>query len=144
MNLIVRKEEDRIFCGHSIEHLLDVARLTYIFNLEQQAGLDKEMIYAAALLHDIGRGRQYTDGTPHHLAGEGLAESILKACSFSAEEQQVILQAIASHRNEAASKGNLLAELLYRADKQSRNCFACGAADECNWTEEKKNSTIEY
>ena len=31
---IDEKEKDRIFCGHDMGHLLDVARLAWIFNLE--------------------------------------------------------------------------------------------------------------
>ena len=49
-------EIDRVFCCHGIEHSLDVARVAYIANLEQNLGFQKEMIYAAALLHDIGDG----------------------------------------------------------------------------------------
>ena len=30
---IDEKEKDRIFCGHDMGHLLDVARLAWIFNL---------------------------------------------------------------------------------------------------------------
>ena len=52
-------EKDRIFCKHGIEHLLDVARIAYIENLEENCDISKEMIYAAALLHDIGRFLQY-------------------------------------------------------------------------------------
>ena len=48
-------EIDRVFCCHGIEHSLDVARVAYITNLEQNLGFQKEMIYAAALLHDIGK-----------------------------------------------------------------------------------------
>lgn len=53
--LLTNAEKDRIFCRHTMEHFLDVARLMYLYNLEEHAGLDKELIYAAALLHDIGR-----------------------------------------------------------------------------------------
>ena len=51
--LLQEAEKDRIFCRHTMEHFLDVARLMYIYNLEDQAGFSKEMIYAAGLLHDI-------------------------------------------------------------------------------------------
>ena len=50
-------EKDRIFCCHQMPHLLDVARIAYIRNLEEHLGLDKEIIYAASLLHDIGKGK---------------------------------------------------------------------------------------
>ena len=48
--LLQEAEKDRIFCRHTMEHFLDVARLMYIYNLEDQAGFSKEMIYAAGLL----------------------------------------------------------------------------------------------
>lgn len=66
-------EEERIFCRHDMSHFLDVARLSWIENLEKGLGIEKELIYAAALLHDCGRFRQYEDGTPHELAGAQLA-----------------------------------------------------------------------
>lgn len=50
----MKKKKDRIFCGHDMGHLLDVARLAWIFNLEANQEISKERIYAAALLHDIG------------------------------------------------------------------------------------------
>ncbi|MFQ9392946.1 MAG: HD domain-containing protein [Lachnospiraceae bacterium] len=68
-------ERDRIFCGHDMAHFLDVARLAYIFNLEENLGIEKEEIYTAALLHDVGRFVQYEDGTPHQLAGLPLQKS---------------------------------------------------------------------
>ena len=45
-------ESERIFCRHTPEHFLDVARLMYIYALEEHLELPKELIYAAALLHD--------------------------------------------------------------------------------------------
>ena len=52
---IARLEADRIYCRHNMEHFMDVARLAQIRNLKEQLGLDEEMIYLYALLHDIGR-----------------------------------------------------------------------------------------
>lgn len=151
---IMELERERSFCGHGLEHLLDVARLSYIFNLEEQAGLDQECIYAAALLHDIGRGREYREGTPHHLAGVQLAGEILKKYGFEEEKQWEILTAIEEHRNSnpgshedcgtQTRSSSRLAEFLRRADRLSRNCFCCKAAVECNWPQEKKNRVIRY
>ena len=62
-------EKDRIFCCHQMPHLLDVARIAYILNMEQDLGLEKEVIYAASILHDIGKYAQYEDGTPHEQSG---------------------------------------------------------------------------
>lgn len=65
MQKILKLEQDRIFCGHGPEHLLDVARLAWIMNLELGLGYDKTVVYAAALIHDIGRAMEYESGIFH-------------------------------------------------------------------------------
>lgn len=142
--LLQNSEKDRVFCRHTMEHFLDVARLMYIYNLENKSGLPKDLIYAAALLHDIGRYEQTSLGTPHHLSGARLAGIILPDCGFSPDETSRIQDAIKSHRAYDACENDPLAVYLYRADKQSRNCFCCPAEPECNWSEEKKNKDILY
>ena len=74
-----------------------MARIAYIENLENGLGLAKEEIYAAALLHDIGRHLQYTKGIPHEQASAMEAEGILKDCGFAKEERERILGAILQH-----------------------------------------------
>ena len=69
-------EEDREFCRHTPEHFLDVARLTWILALEAGIPAEKELVYAAGLLHDIGRFRQYEEGIPHEEASAQIAEGI--------------------------------------------------------------------
>lgn len=138
LNKTLRAEADRIFCRHGIDHLLDTARLAYIFSLERGYDLPKDLIYAAALLHDIGRGRQYEDGTPHDLAGCQLAAPILEEAGFRTQERQAILDAILGHRS-SADGSDRLAEVLYDGDKASRCCFLCSAQEACNWDRKKKN-----
>ena len=139
---IQRLEEDRIFCRHNPAHYLDVARIAYIENLEKNIGISKEVIYAAALLHDIGRHRQYLEGIPHEEASAVLAAPILRDCGFTEMEQKEIISAISEHRTpETAGKANLQG-LIYRADKGSRSCLFCNASEECNWGIEKKNITL--
>ena len=65
--LLEEAEQKREFCRHQMPHLLDVARIAYILNLERQLGIEKEVIYTAALLHDIGKFGQYRDGIPHEI-----------------------------------------------------------------------------
>ena len=127
-----------------MSHFLDVARIGEIINLESSLGLDRELIYAAALLHDMGRHVQYEDGTPHELAGAEIAPEILSECGFDASETAVIVDAIRSHRDAAVSAQNDLSGVLYRADKASRNCFACEVERECHRSSEKKNLKIRY
>lgn len=138
-------ERDRIFCCHQMEHLMDVARIAYIINLEQQMHFRKEVIYAAALLHDIGKYRQYAEKIPHETASAEIAETILKdmpQSAFTEEEKQDILRAILGHRKLRKDMADL-EKLLYISDKKSRMCFACKAESECNWSMEKKNMEIE-
>ena len=56
---IAHLERDRQFCRHDLVHFLDVARLAYIENLERGLGVDKELIYAAALLQMCIRDRSF-------------------------------------------------------------------------------------
>lgn len=135
-------EQDRIFCRHTIDHFLDVARIAYIENLEKSLHLSKETIYAAALLHDIGRHLEYTQGIPHEEGSFQIAEEILKECGFEKEEQEEILLAIQGHRRLETGFADNLAGILYWADKKSRNCAFCAAFQECNWDREKKNLVI--
>lgn len=140
MKQIAAFEKERIFCRHDIEHCLSVARLMLIQSYEEQLGIDKEVIYAAALLHDIGRALQYESGIPHEKAGGILAGQILKQCNYTEEETERILGSILTHNR--SEKLDSLGECLRRADQLSRNCFACPASKECNWTEEKKNKGV--
>ena len=142
LNKLQLLETDREFCRHTPEHFLDVARLAYIRALEENAPVSKELIYCAALLHDIGRARQYEDGTPHDEAGAAIAEQILNELGFSMEEIEAIVSAIRGHR--AQTDQTVLGKLLYTADKRSRNCFSCKAEPECYWSPAKKNMTIQY
>ena len=62
--------------------------------------------------------------------------------AFEEQEKELILSSIGHHRK--GDSRSTLAALLYKADKQSRNCFLCSAASECYWSDDKKNMKIEY
>ena len=112
---LAEAEKERIFCCHQIGHLLDVARIAYIQNLEQKLGIRKEVIYGAAFLHDIGKYRQYSEGIPHEKASAEIAEVILNEAAgdaFSEGEKASILRAVLGHRRlredmEALKGGDL-------------------------------------
>ncbi len=137
-------EAQRRFCRHSMVHFLDVARIGMIMNLEENLEIEKEWIYAAALLHDMGKHVQYTDGTPHEVVSGEIAPGILRECGFTEEEIQEITEAILSHRDTSVMGERSLRGILYRADKASRACYACEAEQECNWKDGKKNLRILY
>ena len=140
---IETSEEDRKFCRHGREHLLDTARIAYIFSLEENLNISKEIIYAAALLHDIGRSEAYSGGLPHEEAGAALARKILLECDFDHDEVDLISDSILSHREKCALKNDNLCTILYMADKKSRMCLFCDARNECKWDYEKMNMSLD-
>lgn len=137
-------ERDRRFCRHDLAHLLDVARLSWIRILEEGVSIPRDLVYAAALLHDIGRGTQYETGEPHDAAGERLGAEILAALPsqscFNEDERSRILSAVRAHRSHAVQ--DPLARVIAWADKASRPCFACPAAPDCKWPLEKRNLDV--
>ncbi len=131
VNLNSEAEKDRIFCRHNMAHFLDVARIGMILNLEEGYGIDRELIYAAALLHDIGRWKQYRTGEDHAAVSAELCLDILIDSGFDDGERKLITAAVASHRDESVKEEKSLRGLIYRADKLSRPCYACDARDLC-------------
>ena len=131
---IKQKELNRLYCRHDLEHLLAVARLGYIINLEEGLKVEPTLIYAAALLHDLGKAQ---DSADHAQRSGELAAVILPQCGFSGADTAQIIAAIKAHRQ--ASDQGALAYILYKADKKSRSCFSCSAQSSCNWSDEKKN-----
>ena len=144
LQFILEAEENRQFCRHDMQHFLDVARIGWILCLERELNISKEMVYAAALLHDIGRGMQYREGVHHDEASVLLAGHILPECGFSVAQTKEICDAIAGHRmsSEVTECRTDLGKILEEADHASRCCFACGAEPECYWPKEKKNLEI--
>ena len=138
-----RMEQGRAFCSHDMEHFLDVARVCWILTLEQNLSYDKEVVYAAGLLHDIGKGLQYEFGTPHHTASADLARAFMPQCGYSPEETELVADAILHHRKKDETVSPL-ARMLYQADKQTRLCFCCSAQADCNWPEEKRTGKVWY
>jgi len=143
-------EQKRQFCSHGLGHLLDTARIAWITYLEQREVVpkaeqfDKEMIYLAALLHDLGRILECEEGIPHHEAGVKMAEVLLREINYPEDKRKQLQGAIYTHRTEEKERKNALGQLLYWADKKSRNCFACKAYTECKWSSERRNQTILY
>lgn len=141
---ILSIEAKRPYCRHDLTHLLDVARYAYIKNLEMGYGLSQDVIYGAALLHDIGKVLQYREHIPHELTGAKECEAVLQECGYEDEEIQKIKTAILYHRKGNDPKKNPLSELLYEADKRTRMCMFCKERMTCKWTEEDKNHSIIY
>jgi len=134
------EEIDRPFCSHHFEHLLDVARLTYIILLEEGSPfISREMAYAAGLLHDIGRWQEYRSEKDHAKFSAELAEAILIEAEFSEAERHLIIKAIEQHRlkNNCLPHRSPLSAALSKADSLSRLCFRCDARGLCNKLEQQ-------
>ena len=142
MDLNREYEVERIFCHHDIVHLLDVSRIAYIMNLENHYGLEKQIIYACGLLHDIGRWKQYEEGSDHAEVSSELANGILTDCGFSPEDIYLIQRAIKYHRKK--NHPDLLSEIIYRADKLSRYCCDCKGKNQCKRFTDKMDFSLEY
>ena len=136
------KEQERIFCKHNMSHVLDVARIAYILNMEEAYQVSKDMIYAAALLHDIGRHVQYETGEKHAFVSARLAPEILRDCGFEEDEIAEIVDAIYHHSDKKEIDDKGLRTLIAKADRMSRACFACQASEECKWSEDRKNCEV--
>ena len=142
LNKIKDCEKDRKFCKHDYVHFLNVARLATILKLKEDLTTTQELIYAAAMLHDIGRHIQYETGEDHATASGRLAPEILKDAGFTENETVVIVDAILNHRNEAVREEKNLRGILYRADKLSRECYFCEMEAFCDWKDGKKNKEL--
>lgn len=103
--------------------------------------MSKDIIYATALLHDLGRADQYEKGISHEEAGAILAEEILTDCGYTREERKFMTDTILRHR-DMKEESESFASIFYRADKLSRDCIHCKARQECYWPEEKKTTSI--
>jgi len=132
-----QSELNRSFCRHDFNHLLHVARLTYLLVLENNLEhlIRKDVAYAAGLLHDIGRWHQYENGSDHAQQSAILAKPLLLKAGFEQKEIEMIIEAIMKHRNkkECGNKENPgLPEVLKRADNLSRPCLLCPVKNSCN------------
>lgn len=100
--------------AHSFDHVLRVWRLAE--RIGRAEGADMEVLQAAALLHDVGRGEQSRSGRCHAEVGAELARSIL--AGLPVDRVEAVARAIAEHRfRGSAIPSTLEARVLYDADK---------------------------
>ncbi|HPR93288.1 MAG TPA: HD domain-containing protein [Syntrophomonadaceae bacterium] len=147
-----REEMEPRFCRHDISHHFDVALITFILILEnndleyflKESGISsrmaaKEVIYAAGLLHDIGKWKEYRDGDEHASYSAKLARGLLPRALFNPDEIEIICRAIYEHRN-ISNDMSFLGERLYRANNLSRICSQCGYNRQCPKVKQKEIS----
>ena len=116
--MITTEEARRYYDGHDAAHDFDhVLRvLALAERIGQTEGADMEVVRAAALLHDVGRGQQERTGRSHAELGSEQARQILTG--VSEEIVEAICHAIAAHRFRGDIVPQTLeAKVLYDADK---------------------------
>ena len=103
--------------------------------------MSKGIIYATALLHDLGRADQYEKGISHEEAGAILAEEILTDCGYTREERKFMTDTILRHR-DMKEESESFASIFYRADKLQE--IASTAKQGRNVIGRKKRKTTKY
>ncbi len=136
------------YCRHGLEHGFDVARIAYELWLDHEGNpVAKDIVYAAALLHDIGYWSKFEETdeegleepeTPFEVAAV-LAEEILLDAGYHPAVIEEIRKAI---RNLDTGYGEGLSAILRRANELSRPCFLCPMRESC--TKEPKTKRLEY
>ena len=150
------------YCRHGLEHAFDVARIAYELWLDHKGNpLAKDIVYAAALLHDIGYWSKFEDlhhddcedddcdcgchghddeqqETPFQVAAS-LAEDILFEAGYHPAMIGEIIKAILNMEKDSKEG---LSVILKKANELSRPCFICPMKEKCE--KEPKNLRLVY
>ena len=131
----INEERNLKYCRHDLHHHTDVARIAYILVLENndlgyfvmEANLSgrlaaKELIYAAGLLHDIGKWKEYQMGVDH-ASMDQIGARHLTRIHFNENEIKSSV-GYYEHRNISRDM-SFLGERIHRADNLSRVCSQC-------------------
>ncbi|NLG51482.1 MAG: HD domain-containing protein [Chloroflexi bacterium] len=100
--------------AHGFDHVLRVWRMA--LHLAEEEGADRDIVSAAALLHDVGRAEERRTGVCHAQEGARRAREILSGQPTAFVE--AVAEAIAQHRFRAGQQPTTLeARILFDADK---------------------------
>jgi uncharacterized protein len=103
---------------HGFDHVLRVLRLVEL--IAPQLGADKEILYAAALLHDSADAApiEGQDRSSHELTSADFARQVLLEEGWAEERIEAVQHCILSHRfRSSESPQTLEAKILFDADK---------------------------
>ncbi|MCL7414449.1 MAG: HD domain-containing protein [ANME-2 cluster archaeon] len=103
--------------GHDITHTLRVRDLC--LHIADTEGGDRQVLEAAALLHDIGRPREFQDPSVDHAAiSAQMAPDILTSAGFPTQKIPAVVYAIKHHRySSGVTPDSLEARILQDADR---------------------------
>ena len=105
--------------GHGILHILEVIRRSFALNKNLNLGLDKDMIYAIAACHDLGK---YINSDIHEkIAADTFIKDDNMKRFFSDEQRIMIKEAIEDHRSSKKDNPRTkYGELISSADRNTR------------------------
>lgn len=102
--------------GHGIDHTFRVVALCE--QIGKAEGANQDILIAAALLHDIARPREKTEGISHEEEGARIAGEFLPGCGMNPGYIPDIVHAIRAHRYRSSLIPQTLeAKILSDADK---------------------------
>jgi len=102
--------------SHGFDHIERVTALCERIGRAEHA--DMGVLIPAALLHDIGRPLETTQGLPHEQEGARMAEIFLRGLPYSGGSIPAIAHAIRAHRFRSTEEpATLEARILSDADK---------------------------
>lgn len=106
--------------AHSMDHVMRVHDLCMRI-ADGEKDVDKEILEAAVLLHDIARVKENCDttgNTDHAVLGSIMAEQILKELDFPPEKIEKVKHSIICHRFRTGNEPKTIeAKILFDADK---------------------------
>ena len=105
--------------GHGLLHILEVIRRSFALNQNLNLGLNKNMIYAIASCHDLGK---YINSDIHEkIAAETFIKDENMKRFFSDEQRTTIKEAIEDHRSSKKDHPRTkYGELISSADRNTR------------------------
>lgn len=105
--------------AHDAEHIYRVLGLATHLAGQVDGAIDADVLTAACLLHDIGRGEQFRDATLCHAqVGSEKAHAFLLTLGWSEEAAAHVRDCVLTHRTRTDRRPTSLeAKLLYDADK---------------------------
>lgn len=101
-------------------HRYDHTRRVYALSKALASGTEANLriVGAAALLHDIGRGREKETGVSHAILSGEMSREILRKTGYNEAEVEQIVSAIRTHRfSENLTPSSLEGKILSDADK---------------------------
>ena len=117
-----------------------------------EAGVNFDVLIAAALLHDIGRERQFADPSLCHAqTGGEMARTFLTARGWEGPKADHVQACITTHRfRQANPPATLEAKIIFDADKLdaagalgiARTLIYCGQMNEILYTLDESNHII--